>query len=487
MSQTANGAVAYLSTYDGVLDFFSQAGAMRDWNCYDHVELFERAWIADRELALKALFYLRDVRGGQGERKVFRTLFKWLVDNYESEVEQMIKYIPEFGRWDDVIQLAPYSKVACDYIIAVFTDDLLKSAKGEPVSLLAKWMPSENASSHNTKALAGFLRKKMGLSCRLYRKSLSLLRKAINVVERDMSAKRWGEINYESVPSQAQTLYRKAFWRNDEERYSAYVDAITNGEKKVNSSTLYPYQITGKFSDSYSYSVSAQEVKLLDAQWKALPNYFEDIKENSLAVVDVSGSMCDRISRSNTNTCMDVAISLGIYIAERNTGVFHNHYMTFSDRPRLQEVVGKDIKEKVHFMRRTDVGYSTNLEGMFNVILNTAVEHAISQEEMVKRLYIISDMQFNDQINDAGKSTLYKYMKEKYAMAGYKMPEIIYWNVNATNGTQPVTKDENDVALVSGFSPSILKALLKNDLDKLSPMGIMMTTLLDDRYKDITC
>jgi Domain of unknown function (DUF2828) len=482
--RTANGAFAYNSTQSKVLDLFSLGGAYRNRTDEEKAQLFSKAFGENPLLAMKTLFYLRDVLEGQGERQFFRVALKHLALHNKSALIKNLHLVPQFGRWDDLWVLLD-TDVRQD-VVSLVKNQLVIDKKSERPSLLAKWMPSENASSHVTKRNAKIFRKALGGTPKQYRKLLSSLRAKLNLVETHMSEKDYASIQYDKLPSKAGLIYRGAFFRNDEERYKGFLDSLTKGEVKVNAKTLYPYDIVNKALANYngrnvwnyswnSKDLTAQDIQLLDAQWKALPNFIGERKENSIAVVDTSGSM--------SGTPMNVAISLGIYLAERNKGVFHNHFMTFSDRPQLQEIVGGNIVEKVRNLSDADWNGSTNVESVFRKILDTAIRNNVPQDEMIAKVYIISDMQFNSCTRGAD-AHIFKTMAVEFARHGYKLPNLVFWNVNAFMSNVPMTMNEVGVQLVSGFSPSIFTQLL--NADGKTPYDLMLDVVDSERYKEVT-
>ena len=464
---TENGDKAYKSTESGLLDFFSSAGAMRASSDQDVLKKFVFAWDEDPTLALKALFYFRDIRGGQGERRLFRTILNYLGDNHADRLKPLVKLIPEYGRWDDLLVLLN-TKVE-DEVVAAIEEQLREDVESEKPSLLAKWLPSENTSSKTTKLHAKYLIKKLGLNSRVYRKTLSKLRATINVLERTMSAKEWKAIEYDKIPSKAGMRYRTAFFRNDQERYEAFLQSVEKGEKKINSGTLYPYEIYNQVTRS-----SAND-RTLDEMWKALPNYVKE-GENALVMADVSGSM--------HGDPMAVSVSLALYFAERNKGPFANHFMTFSGEPDLVEIKGSNIYEKMSFIQRSHWEMNTNIERAFNTILKTAVEANVGQEDLPKRLYIISDMQFDGRgwgatVSGRDKSS-FERARAAFASHGYALPEIVFWNVRDTDN-KPVTKNDVGVQLVSGLSPTLFKQITSG----LSATDLMLEILNGERYEPI--
>lgn len=333
------------------------------------------------------------------------------------------------------------------------------------MSTCAKWMPSENTSSKETRRLAKVLRTYLGLSSKEYRQTLSHMRNKTGVVEPLMCAKEWSAIEYSHVPSKAALTYKDAFRKHDQVRYEGFLESVKKGETKINASTLYPYEIVEKVFKGDSSDT-------LDVLWDALPDYIGENKHNGIVVADVSGSMKGRP--------MAVSISLAMYFAERNKGQFKNTFLTFSDNPTLQKVNGNNIREKVLNLSRADWGMSTNLQSIFNLILTTGIKHNVPQNEMPDTIYIVSDMEMNCA---CGGNTNYNIIRAKYEAAGYKQPNLVFWNVNARNSQSPITKDDKGTCLVSGCSPSILKTLLSGKV--ISPIDVMLETINSDRYQSV--
>ncbi|MEC0031190.1 DUF2828 family protein [Bacillus cereus] len=469
LTRTENGALAHKSTDSYLLDFFAQGGAMRNRSDMDIITMFSKAFAEDELLALRTLFYFRDIREGQGERNTFKVVIKYLADTYPHILVKNLELVPVYGRWDDMYALIDTQLQS--QALSVMKRQFLLDIESDRPSLLGKWLKSENASSKETQRLAAITRKAFGLTSKSYRKSLSLLRKRIDIVESKMSSNQWENIEYGKLPSRAGMIYRNAFYRQDEERYDAYVQSLTKGEAKINANTLYPHEIVSKVWSMSSYD---RQAALFDAMWKSLPDYIGDRKENSLAMVDVSGSMY--------GTPITVSIALGLYLAERNKGNFHNHFMTFSERPQMQKVVGNTIADKVANMRRADWGYSTDIEKAFNLLLSTAIKYNVPQEEMIDKLYIITDMEFNQ--CSSRNATIFNHMKEKYEEHGYKLPKLVFWNVDARNTQFPIKMNDEGVQLVSGFSPSIFKSLMNDKF--VSPYDLMLEVINAERYQAIT-
>jgi hypothetical protein len=467
LTRTTNGAVAYKNTQSALLDLFAQN--VRDLSIVQTVKMVERAMIEDNLLGAKIVFNKRDIRGGAGERDFFRVALTYLAKDYPTIVTRNVHLIPEYGRWDDLLVL--FGTEVEGVMVELVRQQLVEDLQSDTPSLLGKWLPSENTSSKETVALATKLRKALGCNPKQYRKTLTFLRQKINIVETLLSQKKWNEIEYSKIPSRAGLIYRKAFEKNDTKRYHEFIEKAVKGEVKINSCTLYPHELVEKVM------IRDGNMRVLDAMWKALPNYVVS-EENSIVVADVSGSM--------HGTPMHVAISLAMYMAERNKGRFANHFITFSERPELIEIVGNTLEEKVRFLENSNWGYNTNLELVFRLILNTAKENRLPQSELPTKLYIVSDMQFDEASGGYSSKTFFQQMKQQFADAGYKIPEVVFWNVRATDNV-PAKKDERGVALVSGYSPTIFANLMgEPDRPEKTPYETMLDVLNSDRYSEIT-
>lgn len=503
---TENGAGAYKSTLNACLDAFGSLGAMRKSDDSTIVSTFEKAFNEDRVLAMRMLFWLRDIRGGIGERRAFRVIFKWLVERHPEYVLNNLHNILEYGRGDDYLCLldTQLRNEVADYLKKVVECDLNKSPF-QSISLIGKWLPSINGSSAETKHYANILAKAWGWSPRRYRKTLSALRLWLNVVERNMSANEWKYIDYEKVPAKAAMNYSDAFYKHDEFGYTCYLQNVANGTAQVKSKTLFPVDIVHKIFSARYNKVSYKDKILLNAMWDNLPNYFEKaLNESSICVVDVSGSMA--------GTPMEVAISLGMYCADKCRGPFHNKFITFSENPQLVEVRGDDLYEKVYNVNGADWGGSTNIEAVFDLILSTAVQNHCKQEDLPSKLYIISDMQFNEATRrgyydwQRGKMvhskpmTFMQQMRQRYTEAGYEMPALVYWNVRASQcGMFQETVDGENIAMVSGYSARLFESVIEGTTyeetvdkngetvtkQKIDPMTVMMTTLGNERYNKV--
>ena len=471
---TENEALTYKSSGNYCLDFFATAGALRNADRNSILERYIRAFAESREYAMKTLFFARDIRGGLGERRLFRIILRYLA---HAERELLIRNIPiiaEYGRYDDLLVLigTKCEAAAIGFIRSVITADIDKMRRGQPVSLLAKWLPSVNTSSMKQRSLARIIAKRLHWSHEEYRKNLSALRTHIDVLEKRLCNKDYS-FEYEIQPSKALFKYRAAFNRNDAERYKQFLTDVSGGHAELKTGSLYPYDIVRRCSDGQS--LDENERLSLDVTWKALEDYTDG--RNALVVVDGSGSMYgDTQVRP-----IDVAVSLGIYFAQRNSGAFKNHFITFSESPRLIEIKGRDIAEQVAYCMSFNEIANTNLFKTLMLILDTAVSNRLPQDQLPEMLYIISDMEFDSCADDADR-TVYEYAKELFEEKGYKMPNVIFWNVDSRQEQQPVSMHETGVALVSGMSPILFKMVVCGDID---PLSFMKNILDSGRYDKV--
>ena len=487
---TENGAFAYNSTAQGaMLDLFSQIGALRPRTEKEIEQKFAAAFKEDKLLATKMMFYAGDIReGGLGERRTFRICLHWLAENHPEIVVKNIQLIPFYNRFDSLFTLVGTECEALmwELIAETLTKDVraMKSStatKHIPVSLLAKWMPSENTSSAKTRALAAKAIRALKLNPRTYRRMLSALRKHIGITERMMSAGEWGLIDYAKVPSYAMHNYGSAFAKHDYERFDAYLKSVNKGEAKINASTLYPYDLVGKYLNSGYYGrccgdcyVSTKEDAVVEAQWKALPNYLTK-PMNAVVMADVSGSMMSPNGRP-----MATSIGLAIYFAQRNIGLFHNQYMTFTNNPHFVNIKnGASLLENVQQVAAAGVGYSTNLEAAFRAVLSTAVGYDVPVNEMPKTFVVISDMEIDKYMRGGRHWDFLTKMRALYQAHGYTLPRIILWNVNARKDT--FLSQSEDVLFVSGQSTSVFKQLCQN-LDGVTAYELMLQVLNGKAY-----
>ena len=480
LTYTENGALTNRSTNSYCLDLFATIGALRNAEDNEIISRFIKAYTEDNNMAMKILFFARDIRGGLGERRVFRSIWKWLSLHEADSVRKNIMHVPEYGRFDDLLSLlnGPCEKEMLSFIKEQLDKDLAALKTGDGVSLLAKWLPSVNTSNTDTVKSAKKLAKAMGFSDAEYRIVLVSLRTEIKLMENYLREKDYS-FSYEKQPSKALYKYRLAFLRNDKERYSAFLDKAEKNPSVMNTGTLTPYDVVASIfhRDMEAEDITEEERRSMDVTWKALPDYTG--AENALAVVDGSGSMYCNWGSGYMPAA--VAQSLGIYFAEHNKGCFHNHFITFSENPRLVEVQGRDIVDKLTYCVSFNECANTDLQGTFDLILKTAIENKVKQEEIPEKLYIISDMEF-DFCTENAEMTNFECAKKKFAKYGYTLPQIVFWNVNSINQQQPVTKNEQGVALVSGTSPQIFSMLSEGILD---PYSFMLETLSAKRYERI--
>ena len=473
VTTTENGAKAYKSTLNECVDLFGKISACRK-DIPQARKLFALAFKEDPETATRILFNARDIRGGQGEREVFRNLFKDLVSENSEIGEQLVELIPVYGRWDDLLVLentSAWERVQYIILEQLRKDEVALTA-GENVSLLGKWMPSINASSADSKRLGRKFAQLLGKNEREYRKFLTALRSRIKIVEQKMCSKEWSEIDYEHLPSRAGFMYRKAFAKQDATRYAEYLSAVEKGDKKINAGTIYPYEIV----ENYLYKGASND-KTIDLMWEALPNYMEGQELNGLVVADVSGSMA-----CMGGTPMAVSISLAMYIAERNTGIWKDKFITFSYRPEIQTIAGKTVGDRIRNLSRADWAGNTDLRAVFESVLNAGIKNDVPDAEMPKKLIIVSDMQF-DQACASNKRTNFEQIQKMYHKAGYEMPQLVFWNVNAIGGNVPMTIHDTGTCLVSGCSPSILKSVLGGKV--ITPVDVMRDAVYNERYAPI--
>lgn len=483
---TENGAVALKSTKSGLLDAFGTLGAMRTNDEAEIIKTFNLAFAEDKELAMKLLFYIRDIRGGQGERRVFRVIMNYLAKNKPEVVIKNLDNFAFYGRYDDLLCLldTPVERNVLGYINDTLKSDLISVNNGGAPSLMAKWLPSVNGVK-NTRKVALKIVNGLNMSEREYRKTLSKLRKALDIVETKLCEKRYEDIDFSKLPSKAQMLYRELFMKHAEERYLEYLKQLSEGKAKINAGALLPVDIVGKVLRDYDVSLANRY--LYDAMWKNLPNWFEGKEETGLCVVDVSGSMY--------GTPIEVAISLGLYCADKANGVFKDKFITFSENPRLVKVQGEDIVDKVTNTKNEDWGYNTDFNKVLQLILDTAIKNNCSQSDLPNKLYVISDMQF-DAANGTG-NTLHRDWAKKFAEHGYEMPAIVYWNVDTRKcGMFQVDKNGTNVAMVSGYSPVLFKNVIEGTeyvetvnekgekvvKQQIDPVTVMLTTLQNERY-----
>lgn len=489
---TQNGAVTYKSTLTKVYDLFAQGAAMRGASDDDCINMFSQAYIENPQIALKCLFYLRDIRGGQGERRFFRLAIKWLARCHKNEMEHLIKYVPEYGRYDDLFELfgTPLADEMMGYIKYVID-------KNED-HLVYKWMPSINTSSKDTRERGRMFAHAFGMTEREYRKMLSEGRKACHLVETLMSQNKWDQIAFDKLPSRAGLLYSKAFARREETK-ERYTEFMSSEKTHVNAGTLYPYDVVAKAIDLMRcgdywnhHSIPMDDVNRLaiNKYWDNLTDYFNGATLNALCVCDTSGSMTS--GYGSKIAPIDVAIALSLYTAERAKGPFQNHFISFSRTPRLIETDGIDFCDKVKRIYQQNLCENTDIEATFDLILGTAVRNGLKQEELPENIIIVSDMQFDSARGLYGRGyssmdnstmALMERIERKWNIRGYKMPKLIFWNVNAATGAGNIPmKDEDGITFVSGASPTIFTSIMTGKTGQ----DLMYDALLAPRYEPIT-
>ena len=492
---TENGAVKRVTTRSAVYDMFAMGAAYRSRSDADCILLFKNAFEEDETLALKCLFYIRDCRGGQGERRFFRVCMRWLAENHPERAAALAEYVPEYGRYDDWFKIyfgTPVEGQVIEMMKKQLSTDMF--CKKNAVSLLAKWMPSENASSKETIRTARKIRNAFGVSAKEYRQMLSKLRTKINVLEKLMSANRWDEIEFDKIPSKAGLVYKNAFARRDiiAKKYERFAKDKTT---KVNASTLYPYEVVAKATQhmgrgwysNYSLNIDEVDRAMINKYWENLPDYLNGKDCSMMCVVDTSGSMV----RSDAAAPINVAISLGLYCAERIGGPFKNHYISFSSRPQLIKTEGVDFVDKVHRIYRTNLCENTNLEAVFDLLLATAKKPGVSAWDIPKTIVVISDMEIdqgsssywgslNHRWTKESASTEMENIRKKWAAAGLEMPKLVYWNVDSRNENTFLDAGPN-VTFVSGMSPIIFKQVLTGK----TGWDLCLEVLLSQRYENI--
>lgn len=489
---TENGAITHKTTKSDLLDMFAMGAAMRNRSDSDIILMFRKAYTENPVYALKCLFYIRDVRGGQGERRFFRVVMKDLASWDTAAARRNLRYVPEFGRWDDLYVFVgtPLENDAFNFM----KEQLALDVECKTPSLLAKWLKSENTSSAESRKLANITRQHFGMNHKQYRKTLSILRNRINIVERLMSENRWDEIEFDKIPSKAGMIYKNAFARHDIERQQAavqsYADFAKDTTKKVNASVLNPVDIAEQIFKYGNWSKPSETDRLMwDKYWSCLKDYYHGREERGLAIVDVSGSM--------SGQPMAAAVSMGAYIAERGKGPFADHFVTFSGHPELVRFEGVDIYDKFQRARQADWAMNTNIEATFDMLLNTALQTKCPADEMPQTLYIFSDMEFDGCIScgpastgrgywhddcrritggTQGVTTLLESIAQKWSAYGYELPRVIFWNLNARNDNIPALGGR--FSYVSGFSMNMIETILSGK----DGVDLMLEKLDSERY-----
>ena len=462
---TENGATAYNTTSNALVDLFATIGSLRMADDKRIKSLFDEAYKEDNLLATKCLFYARDIREGLGERETIRKLLKYVANNHQEALRKNIALIGEYGRWDDLYELVgtPLEEDMWKVINFRWQTDNINMHIGnrDGVSLLAKWLKSTNTSSRESAKLGMLTANKLNLTVAKYRKTLSKLRRYLKVVERQMSDNNWNEINYSGL--------------HDNERYTEYLESLKKGEAKINANTLFPYDIVEKYVRN-SMRSRIQEDTVLEEQWKALPDYVND-EANAIVMADTSGSMtCDG------GRPLHSALALALYFAERNKGAYHGLWMSFSESPMINRVKGDSLAQRLSNIDYGEWGFNTNLEAAFDKILKIAIDNKVPKEEMVKSLIVISDMEIDHCVS--ARWSFYDHMRDKFARYGYEIPNVVFWNVNSRHDVFHADSHRKGVQLCSGQSASTFKVLMSSV--GLNPYQTMLKTLNSDRYSAIS-
>lgn len=477
-SVTENGAIGYATTGKFLVDMFFKVSSYRNLSDGDIAKDFAKVYAENPELAVKFAFYVGDIREGLGERRMFKVMIKWLasVENFS----KLIKLIPEYNRFDSLFILRDTALE--DKMVSYVHQQLIADKNSDHPSLLAKWMPSVNTSSEQTRELGRWFASKFGMTERQYRKTLSGIRKKLELVESKMCAGDWSEINYEHVPSKANLNYKDAFMKHDEQRRRKFLEKVNAGEAKINSGVNFPHDVLHKYGNCPSRKDDA-----IEALWNNLKNTLTDTASNIMVVRDGSGSMTNRIGGTQISA-LEVATALSIYFSERQTGEFKDKFITFSSHPKYVDLSKcKSLFDKVRTCYAYDECSNTNIEATFDLILKTAVQNKLKQEE-IPNLLIVSDMEFDGATTigwHAGESqmvTLFKHIENKFKAYGYKLPKLIFWNVMSRTGTIPMKENSAGVGLVSGFSTNVVKAVLSDELD---PFAAIVKILNSPRYEAI--
>ena len=474
-TRTENGAAALATTGDARLDFFGVAGSLRTADRLRIERLFAEAYKADPLFATKIAFYLRDVRGGLGERKTFRTLIQYMAKYHPEALRPNLDLIGVYGRYDDMYCLigTPLEDEMWAAMKKQFEEDRKDLENGRAISLLAKWIKTADASSKETRRLGILTAQKLGYQVYEFKRIVRAMRKHIGVVETLMSTGRWDQIKYSEVPSRAMMIYRNAFMKHDANRYGMFVQKALKGEETIHSAALYPYDIVEKVLQMGWSSYSIKEDDTLEAQWRQLPNYVE-AGTNALVIADTSGSMHGRP--------LATSVGLAIYFAERNTGAYHNMFMSFSGTSRIQVLKGETLAQKVRSINMSDWQNNTNLKAAFEHVLEIALNNHVAPADMPKSLIVISDMEI-DYCSDKDW-TFYAMMAKKFRKNGYQIPNIIFWNVASRHDVFHADKNRAGVQLVSGQSTTVFRQVMQ--CVGMNPVEAMEKIIDSERYAAIT-
>lgn len=497
---TENGAKAFGTTGHALLDLNFSVASLRGETPSKIINLFMVAYDENKELALKWLFFLRDIREGLGERNTFYIIADFMADTYPEVMAKLIHCIPEYGRWDDLLYFinGACGKIALAFISRQLKRDIKDMKDGKPVSLLAKWLPSINASSKNSRYHAEVIARSMRWHPSKYRKNLAMLRRYIDVVEVKMTSNRWDSIKYPNVPSRAMLIYKKAFMKHDSNRFRTYLDNVANGTEKINISTLFAHDIIHKMMQyindcDYTCEIDESneyEIKQLELMWDKFVGA-SDVESRTLVVRDGSFSMItNKAGGKGKITCMDVGNALTLYFARKLKGEFHNKFVTFSRSPMVIDLnCCETTTEMLCEMNKQDECANTNIEAVFDLILETAIDNNMRQDEIPDNILILSDMEFDscvefrDRCKAYNNPSLFDSIRRKYEFNHYKLPRITFWNICSRTGAIPMKENELGCCLVSGFSTKIINMVINGETD---PYQNLVNTLMSDRYKQIT-
>lgn len=484
---TENGAIGYRTTGKALVDLGFCVSSLRKRNPSLTIKKFEAAFAEDALLAVKWLFFAADVRGGMGERRLFEICLRHLALTEPDMTRRLLPLVPEYTRWDRLFCLTDTElrDDVLDLVAKQFALDEEALTAGKPVSLLCKWLPSINASSERSRELAKVFMKKLSLTAKQYRQKLSALRRYVGVIEVAQSAGKWNKINYSEVPSRANLLYKEAFLRHDERRRKQFLRELEAGRTKINAGTLFPHDICAKYRvDNGRYCDRLKKLDpALEGLWKALPDYVEG-SSGTLCVADGSGSMLTTISRNGDVTYLDVADALAIYFSERCKGQYRDTYITFSENPQIVSFAKcKTLREKLRVAFAHNEVANTDIEAVFDLILATAVNNDLPQSDLPQNVLVLSDMEFDYSVrgsdNERATKKLFSAIAEKYTEHGYTLPRLVFWNLGGRTDTIPIKNNAAGVALVSGFGPAALKAVLSSETD---PYKCLMDMLGVERY-----
>ena len=492
VSVTENGAVGYRTTGKALLDINFAITSLRREPEAAIAQRFEKVFFENKLYAVLWLFYAGDVRGGIGERRLFRIGLKYLAEHEPQIAVKLLPLVAEYTRWDNLLPLlkTDLKDEVCKLLKEQLSKDMEKMNEGGTISLCAKWMPSVNTSSSTTKLYAKILIKAWDITERQYRKMLAALRAYTNVVEVRMSRGDWEGIDYEAVPSRANLIYGNAFKRNDERRRNEFLEKVKKGEAKIHADTLFPHDILHEYFSSNGWKITLKRENLATEElWKALPDFVKGAG-NTICVSDSSGSMLNHIPNTQISA-LEVATALSIYFAERSSGQYKNQYITFSERPQLINFShAKSLRDKMGVALSHSENANTNVEAVFKLILRTAIQNHLSQDEMPSNILILSDMEFDacatsstyGWARTAGFQKLFAVIGEEYERYGYKLPRLVFWNLCSRTGTIPVKENALGVALVSGFSPAVMNMVLSGKLD---PLECLLDQITAKRYQPV--